>query len=176
MSLFRIYSDFDGVFNVSQTSETMKAAIETENSEFLSRKDRIIWNPAIVESFKQLLDTGFYDFVWHTTWNHGGNIKNAADLMGLDNIHNHSVTALNKEARNHKEWTSWKAEAIIEDQMKDPMPFIWIDDSAPLYWEDHVRGHTRESSLVIIPRSKFGLSKEHILEIVDWTSEQLKNK
>lgn len=174
MSFFNIYADFDGVFNVTPSKETVSADIATENSEFLARKDQISWNPKIVGSFKQLLETGLYDFMWHTTWNHGSNIKNAADLMGLDNIHAHSVATLNKEARNRKEWTSWKADAIIENQILNPKPFIWIDDSAPIYWEDYVRGSVPSSSLVLIPKSRVGLSEAEILKIIDWSSEQLK--
>jgi len=174
MKPITIYSDFDGVYNISQSDDTVTATIQTENSEFLARKSKITWNPEIVELLKDLLKTDIYDFVWHTTWNHAGNIRTAANIMGLEGVETYSPISLNGGAKSRKEWTSWKAKSIVEDQAANPRPFIWIDDSAPIYWGDHVQGHSKAPSLVLIPNSKKGLCKEEILKIVDWTEEQLK--
>lgn len=176
MKPITIYSDFDGVYNIHQSSSTMTETIETENSEFLARKSQITWNPEIIQILKELLDTNIYDFVWHTTWNHAGNIRSAANIIGLDGVETYSPAVLNGEAKSRKEWTSWKAKSIVEDQTINPRPFIWIDDSAPIYWGDHVQGHVKSPSLVIIPDSKTGLSKKDLLKIVDWTDKQLNNK
>lgn len=171
MKPIAIYSDFDGVYNVSPSKSTVTATIQPENSEFLARKSKITWEPEIVELLQDLLATDLYDFIWHTTWNHAGNIKNAANIMGLEGVETYSPVSLNRGARSRKEWTSWKAKSIVEDQTANPRPFIWIDDSAPIYWGDHVQGHVKSPSLVIIPNSKQGLTKDEILKVVEWTEK-----
>lgn len=174
MDLIKIYSDFNGVLNINESDLTVTASVKTANSEFLARKNKITWNPETISLLQDLLGTGFYSFLWHTTWNDAGNIKNAADLVGLTGLHDYSKANLNRNAKNRKEWTKWKAESIIKDQAENPMPFIWIDDNAPIYWADYVQGNVRSPSLVVTTDSKKGLSNEEILKIVEWSQNQLR--
>lgn len=168
MGKIAFYSDFDGVYNIPISSATKSATVKTNNSDFLKPESVISWNHEVVEMLIELLDTGLYDFMWHTTWNDGGNIVFAAETLGI--THNkYSLSKLNNQAQGKKEWTAWKAEHIIEDQTNNPRPFIWIDDSAPDFWEDHVKGHTREKSLIIRTNGRIGLTKEDIVKIIDWT-------
>ena len=114
----------------------------------------------------------WFDFTWLTTWNDGSNIKRAAEVMGVPHLDKHIPSNLNNKAQGKKSWTQWKAEAIIEDQKVNPRPYIWIDDDAPLFWEDHVRGHVYSQGLIIKPHRSSGLTKEHLLRIIDWSSYQ----
>lgn len=168
-----IYSDFDGVFNISDSSATASATIETENSHFLRNKDSISWNPEVVKSMSELLDTGLYDFVWHTTWNDGSNIIKASEIMGFENLTRHTEAILNQNAGSKQEWTRWKAEYIIKDQAENPRPFIWIDDLAPFFWGDYIRGNFRELPLIIHTNGRVGLTKRDIVKIIDWTKERV---
>lgn len=162
------YSDFDGVYNIPISSATNSATVTTKNSVFLKPESVVSWNQEVVQMLLELLDTNVYDFTWHTTWNDGGNIVFAAETLGFTQKE-YSVSNLNSNAKGKREWTAWKAEHIIEDQTNNPRPFIWIDDCAPDFWEDHVRGHTREQSLIIKTNGRIGLTKKDILKIIDWT-------
>lgn len=164
-----IYSDFDGVYNIPESPQTVTAAVATQHSKYLARKNTIAWNPGTVAMLRQLLGAGDFQFIWHTTWNHGGNIRLAAEAMGLPQLMDHTRALLNDRAPNRKEWTRWKAESIIQDQEANPRPFIWIDDKAPIFWEDHVKGHTRAPSLVVKTNSRDGLLPEDFIRIIDWT-------
>lgn len=169
-----IYSDFDGVFNVPDSSATASATIDTSDSEILRKQGNISWNPEVVKSMSELLETGLYDFIWHTTWNDGGNIVKAAQAMGFENFVEHTEAVLNRTAVSKMEWTRWKAEYILEDQAKNPRPFIWIDDTAPFFWGDYIRGHFRVLPLIIHTNGRVGLTTKDIVKIIDWTQEQLK--
>lgn len=168
-----IYSDFDGVFNISDSSATASATIETTDSHFLRNKDSINWSPEIVKSMNELLATGLYDFIWHTTWNDGGNILKAAEIMGFEGAMKHTDAVLNQNAGSKMEWTRWKAEYIIADQAENPRPFIWIDDLAPYFWGDHIRGSFRHLPLIIHTNGRVGLTNKDIVKIIDWTQKQL---
>lgn len=170
---FIIYSDFDGVYNIPESPLTVTAKVFTKNSEFLARKKKISWNPDSVGLLSQLLDTDLFNFIWHSTWNDAGNIQHAAEVMGLEGLDKYSDSNLNKLARNRREWTRWKAEKIIADQSVNSVPFIWIDDNAPAYWEDYVKGHVRAPSLIIKPNSKTGISKSDYKRIVEWSMDQM---
>lgn len=169
-----IYSDFDGVFNISDSSAKSSAIVST-NSAVLAEELEIMWNAEVVKSMSELLDTGLYEFVWHTTWNDGGSIVEAAKAMGLESFVDHTEAVLNTRAKNKMEWTQWKAEHIIADQKVNPRPFIWIDDSAPFFWGDYIRGSFRELPLIIHTNGRVGLTKEDIVKIIDWTQKKVGN-
>lgn len=170
---FVIYSDFNGVYNITPSSNTTRAHISTHNSEILSHKTQINWSPESVQLISQLLSTGCFDFIWHTTWNDGANICKVAEIMGLANLVQHSPANFDVKAKGYKAWTRWKADYIIAHQKHNPRPFVWIDDKAPQFWEDHVRGNTLAPSLVVQPNSHNGLELKHIIRILDWAKEHL---
>ena len=175
MAAIAWYSDFDGVYNVpSSEHASSSAAVYPVDSKFLTRHDMISWNPDVLASFEELIKTGHFDFIWHTTWNDASNIRLAAAAMGLVGFDTHTDAKLNEKAKNKREWTEWKAHSIVADQAINPRPFIWVDDNAPVFWEDFVRGHTRAPSLIIKTDSRHGLSRDNLLTILDWTSEQLR--
>lgn len=167
------YSDFDGVFNISKNNPTVVTAdVATEGSEFLSKYSDVTWDPEILDLFRAVVVAGKYDFSWLTTWNDAGSILRAAEAMGLHELYEYAPANLNRDARSKKEWTQWKAEFIIADQRNNPRPFIWIDDDAPTYWEDYVRGNTLAPSKIIKTSSRRGLARKDLANIIDWTLVQ----
>ena len=173
MSEIAWYSDFDGVFNIPKSSsQVVTANVLTKNSKFLKKHTDISWNPEILSIFMELIDTGKYDFTWLTTWNDAGNIRLAVEAMGIQELHDHVPANLNKDARGKREWTRWKAQTIIDDQKNNPRPYIWVDDDAPTFWEDYVRGHTLAPSLIIKTHGRKGLTKKDLIKIIDWSITQ----
>ena len=126
-----IYSDFDGVFNIKKTSRREQWLWRLRTLSSSPRCPLSTGEPHLVVKLKSFLSNGDYDFIWHTTWNHGENSKGAANAIGLLGLDKQSIATLNTRAVDKKEWTQWKADFIVADQMKNPRPFIWIDDHAP---------------------------------------------
>lgn len=166
------YSDFDGVYNLPKSVPDTSQAVVKTDSIFLQKKNLICWKPEIVSLFRELLETGHYDFFWHTTWNDNGSIQEAARLIGLEGFEKYTESNLHIGAQNRRAWTKWKAETIVSRQAVDDRPFIWIDDDAPNFWEDYVKGHTRAPSLILTPNKREGLSREHLIKVIDWTMKQ----
>lgn len=163
------YSDFDGVYNISCDAEKAVGVDVSPRGKYLAAHNRIHWNPEVIGLMKEMYATNVFDFMWHTTWNDSGDIQIAAEAMGVPELSTFSTPNFNDRSRNKKDWTHWKAEYIIRDQAENPRPFIWVDDEAPKYWEDHVRGHTRAQSLIISPRRMNGIRVRDIVNVLDWT-------
>ena len=173
MTDIALYADFDGVFNIPKnTKNAVTAKVRTRDSVFLKKHTNISWNPEVLEIFMKLIATGKYDFTWLTTWNDAGNIHHATEAMGIEELDEHVPANLNENAKGKKEWTRWKAETVIEDQKDKPRPYIWIDDDAPIFWEDYVTGNTLAPSLIIKPHWREGLTKKDLIKIIDWTIAQ----
>lgn len=166
-----IYSDFDGVFNIKKTKQTRTVAVETKDTEFLAPLSFVNWDPHVVVKLKSFLSNGDYDFIWHTTWNHGENSKGAANAIGLLGLDKQSIATLNTRAVDKKEWTQWKADFIVADQMKNPRPFIWIDDHAPEHWGDFVIEATTSEAYMIVPDSEIGLTLDQIDGLEEWAQK-----
>lgn len=162
-----VYSDFDGVYNIPKREGLSFARVPTAGSKFFKEETTIAWNRDILELLGEFLGIADFIFVWLTTWNEHSLIKRAAEGMGF--VHSdHAPAALNHAAKDSKEWTEWKALHIIEDQRRNPRPFIWIDDKAPLFWRAFVEEHTEASSLIITTDSSVGLTKDELLIMVNW--------
>lgn len=167
-----IYSDFDGVFNIKKTKNTRSIGVKTQDTEFLAPLSFVHWNPYVVVRMKEFLSSGDYEFIWHTTWNHGNNSKSAANSIGLLGLGNQSPARLNAKAVDKREWTQWKAEYIVQDQKRNPRPFIWIDDHAPLYWTELVEKNTQSPSKILLTNSETGLTLDEIDGLAEWVKHE----
>ena len=161
------YSDFDGVHNTPKRSGLRTARVATAGSKFFREETTVAWNREILELLTEFLQLTGFVFVWLTTWNEHSLIKRAASGMAFAHS-DHAPAALNHAAKDSKEWTEWKALHIIEDQRRNPRPFVWIDDKAPLFWREFVEEHTEAPSLIITTDSRSGLTKDELLKMVDW--------
>lgn len=179
MQTIVIYSDFDGVHNTSKgaASEDLGiVSVEVETTSSLLKPSQVVFfNEPVRDDFNHLLNTGIFDLTWHTTWNDGESILEAAEKIGIKagkaNV-KVSEPDFNHDARGKKDWTEWKARYIIEDQKKNPRPFVWIDDESPKFWGDEVSGNVRSNGLIIQPKSRVGLTRAHILEIIEFAQKQ----
>lgn len=171
MSKITIYLDFDGVINVHGDNATDTAVIDIVNSMGKNVKRNIAWNQDNVDYLNELNETGLYRFVWHTTWNHEHNIDKAVEVIGFKGEYEKTTPVFDSDANNKREWTKWKADAIINDQAKNPSRFIWIDDKAPLFWDEYVIGRIKNPGTAIVPSSKTGITKENIITVIDWSAQ-----
>lgn len=182
MRKFVIYSDFDGVHNIPVRQSvpscpgTVSVLVETDST-LLEPSQFINFDEQVRDDFNALLATGLYDLTWHTTWNDGNNILEASRKMGIDVSALDAIVSepnFNHEARGKRDWTEWKARYIIEDQKKNPRPFIWIDDEAPKHWADEVVDNVRDIGLIVQTESEVGLTRYDILKIVEWSQKNFR--
>ena len=158
--LASLYLDFDGVVNAPHPQHKMvkKFSIEIEGSQHLAPVNYITYSPIVVERLESFRKTYNVELVWGTTWNHSNHVlKLASDLKGLDN--GRVLPAVLHTAQvGRREWTQWKADAIIVDQLKNPRPFIWVDDNAHQFHGTAVESQVSAPSLFVTPNSTFGLT------------------
>lgn len=176
-----IYSDFDGVHNLparlittENQEDTVSVKVETTSS-LLKPSQDVYYNEQVRDSFNALLATGLFDLTWHTTWNDGDSIIHAAEKIGINPGGAEVVISdpdFNHDAKGKKDWTEWKARYIIEDQKNNPRPFVWIDDEATKFWDLEILGNVRSPGLIIQPKSRVGLTRAHILEIIEFAQKQ----
>lgn len=164
-----IYLDFDGVFNINPYYADKIIKKPYTKSVFLKNKKNVAVNTEVLSYFKELLDSNIYEVKWLTTWNHNSGIKAILPMIELDNHITFIYPNINRHSKNKKEWTEWKAKAIIQDQEQVSSPFIWIDDTAPRYWDTIVKNSTKKDKLIISPSRSIGLTKKDIVNIIDWS-------
>jgi hypothetical protein len=169
----RLYLDFDGVLNADdpQHSEVRKFTMLTEGSINFQAESPIVFSPNVVEYLDKLRDQYDMELVWLTTWNENNLVLGFAEhLKGLD--HGRVIPAnLHTAQVGKREWTQWKAEAILADQAADPTPFVWVDDNAHEHWGDEVNAGTTVPSLHITPNSTWGLTRENLEEMEAFLSQ-----
>lgn len=165
-----LYKDWDGVTNAHEPphDDTSFFEIEILNHPWLINPSKITYSPSVVATLDRLLEQYDVELVWSTTWNLNDTVLLLPELLG--GLHGGRVLPikLNEKATNKKEWTQWKAEAIIEDQKLNPRPFVWIDDNAHTYWDEHVKANTRAESLFVTPVSRTGLTSPDLQKIEEF--------
>lgn len=166
---FTIYIDFDGVINVPTGNS--KVEIDTK-SPYLAKYKTVRWNSEILASLFEVAKVCGAEIVWVTTWGDKQDIVEAVlKMIDIDKVYFLSPK-LKTESTNKKDWTSWKAEAIVKDQQHKKSPYVWIDDEALTFWQDYVAGSTFAPSLMIETDSKVGLTKDHLIKMIDWFIEK----
>lgn len=162
-----LYLDFDGVFNATEPQHDVveKFIIKVKGSSNFRTENHITFSPTVVGLIEQLRQQYKAELVWLTTWNENNTVLRLAEhLGGLD--HGRVLPAnLHTRQVGKKDWTQWKAEAILADQQENPRPFVWVDDNAHTYWDNYVKGHTQQVSLFVSPRSRHGLTLENVLNM-----------
>jgi hypothetical protein len=139
-----LYKDWDGVTNAEEPSHNDTASFEVEilAHSYLVNPSKITYSPSVVSFIDRLRRQYELELVWSTTWNLNDTVLLLPELLG--GLANGRVLpiSLNDDAESKKEWTQWKAYAIVEDQHRSPKPFVWIDDNAHTYWTDYVKENT----------------------------------
>lgn len=116
----RIYQDVDGVINAHMPygwGRLSNGAAGPPGAQF-----RIRWAPHMVEA----LDALDADRVWTTTWCDAAE-DHIRPLVGLSPAQR-VLMPLSGQVTFPS--VDWKIESIVEDQLTNPGPFIWLDDEA----------------------------------------------
>lgn len=164
----RMYFDFDGVFNAPEPpyADVEKFSVEVNGSAHLAPVNNITYSPSVVNRIERLRANFNVELVWLSSWNDENHILAVAPFMA--GLHEGRVidAALNHAADNSHDWTFWKAEAILADQLADPCPFVWVDDNAPRYHGLRITSDLENiSKKIIVPDSKTGLTISDLDEI-----------
>lgn len=155
-----LYKDWDGVTNAKNPphGDTRVVDVAILNNKYLINPSRITFSPLVIAEIDRLREQYALELAWSTTWNLNGTVLTLPELIGGLRGGRVLPIALNHHAKDKKEWTQWKADAIIEDQNRNPSPFIWLDDNAHAYWGKYVQKHTAAPSLLITTESSSGLT------------------
>jgi hypothetical protein len=163
-----MYLDFDGVFNAPEPpyDDIKTFTVNVKDSVHLREVSTITFSPAVVEHIEVIRERFDVELVWLTSWNDDNHILAVAPFMaGLDKGRVLKAK-LNHDANNSHDWTIWKAEAILADQMEHPTPFVWVDDNAPRYHGLRVMSELNKvMKKIIIPDSKTGLTQTDLDDI-----------
>ena len=166
-----LYLDFDGVVNAKHPTHELiaKFTIAIKDSLNLAPLNYITFSPTVVETIDRLREQYNVELVWLTTWNEKDDVLKLSKPLG--GLHGGRVLLanLNQKSINKSEWTHWKAEAIIADQLTSPRPFVWIDDNAHQFHGEIVSAETQKvSSLMLTPVSRTGLTVENLTHVEDF--------
>lgn len=163
-----LYLDFDGVLNAKKPSHTLisKFKIAVKDSLNLAPINHITFSPYVIQALDKLRLEHDLELVWLTTWNEKNDVLMLSEPLG--GLHGGRVLTsnLNQKATNKKEWTQWKADAIIVDQRATPRAFIWVDDNAHQFHSEVVNAETKlVPSLFLTPVSLNGLTVANLQEL-----------
>lgn len=160
-----MYLDFDGVFNAKEPlhDEVSQFTITVEGSVNFKADNHITFAPQVVNIIESFRESHNTDLTWLTSWNEKERVLHLSHHLG--GLHGGRVlpASLHTEQVGRKEWTAWKAHALVEDQKVNPKPFIWVDDHAHEHWGEFVKDETVAPSLLITPTSLHGLTLEELV-------------
>lgn len=159
----RIYQDVDGVLNAQMPygwGRLQNGHAKTNGTEY-----RIRWAPNMVTQL-DLLDA---DRVWATTWCEDAEAS-IRPLLGLSPAER-VLMPLSGVVTFPS--VDWKIEAIVEDQLANPSPFIWLEDEAwdPFTLDPELVPGKIASDLggyVPLINSRLGITPKHMDEMQEY--------
>lgn len=168
-----IYSDFDGVYNAPEPpfEDLEQVVLKVQESVNFLPESNIIYSRSVVNRMEKFREDFNAEWVWATSWNEGNRISVFVDHLKAFTDGRVLPAVLHTAQVSRKEWTQWKADAIIADQAVNERPFVWIDDHAHEHWGDEVAAATTAPSLFITPQSNFGLTVDELDRIEEFLSE-----
>ena len=168
----RIYEDIDGCLNASFNARAWRRDGDTDQAGYQRAwvypefddfgvhqgrgfsKFRMEWNDRLIDALNEL----DVEFVWTTTWREDALAVGA--VMNL--IHEPQRVLYPLNGKTTFPSIYWKLDAILDEQERDPSPFVAVDDE----WDDRhgLRREALESigGLVICPDSNFGITPAHV--------------
>jgi hypothetical protein len=162
----RLYLDFDGVLNAKkpQFNDVEQFDLNTNGLRTkVLKKTTVTFSPTVVntlESFRELYNV---ELVWLSTWNENLDVlRLPKPLRGLTGGRV-LPSLLNLYADTDRQWTQWKADALLADQKNDELPFVWVDDQAIKFHGKTVAASTVGTpSLMVAPREYWGLHRAQL--------------
>lgn len=171
---YRYYTDVDGVYHANnpQHEAVKEVLILIEGSKNFKRETIVKYSPTVVDRVESFLQTHNMEPVFLTSWNENNTVRLLSEAIGL--MPEGRIIPANLRTEQNvprKEWTEWKAQAIIADQALSPAPFIWVDDNAPTYWGEYVSENVNVPHLIITPNSEHGLTLQELNAIENFLQE-----
>jgi hypothetical protein len=176
----RLYLDVDGVLNADHPQFNLFGApdspdanktfdIKVKQGRGLFTTYPMTFSPVVVRTLDDLLDRYNVELVWLSTWNENVEVlRLPAEFGGLNGgrvLHG----TMDRQARNNRDWTKWKADALLSDQRNDNLPFVWVDDEALTYHAATVDTALSDvSKLFVAPRAYHGLTTSNLNTIEDF--------
>lgn len=160
----RVYLDVDGVLNASNPQfDTVSSFVFNDNlGGGLVIKRDFTFSPNLVAALDAMFLKYNVELVWLSTWNDDLKVlRLAKNFGGLPNGRVlHCVLPWHRNP-TLREWTAWKAKAILDDQRGDETPFVWADDEALRFHRSDVDAGVSADvpRLFLDPRSYHGLTK-----------------
>jgi hypothetical protein len=152
-----MYLDVDGVINPKETTLFSSLKLATAYSDLRKKSFLIKWSPELIAELNSLP----CDIIMLSTWK-DQSVTSIAPLMTL-------------EAEGFLDWQVWdydelqfmKFVSLLEDQIVNPRPFIWIDDEATGAYTHATPEELANfpSHMVIQPEGTLGLTPTHLEQI-----------
>ncbi len=179
----RLYLDVDNVLNASKAARKWRTEGDAPDSGYgrgfavswdtasqggwssMPTRYRMTWSLKLIEALKALETDYDVEIVWCTTWCHDAP-KSVGPLMGLG-MHHRVLEPLNGVVDFPS--INWKLEAVREDQLANPSPYIWIDDEVwdlgPERLLSSLPGDPLDRYLLIGPDGPWGITPQHMSEV-----------
>lgn len=134
----RLYLDFDGVVNADRLAfeDVKNFTIKVKKRHGYGHDIYVIkYSPFVVSELDRFRKDYDVELVWLSTWNENLEVLRLPEYMGRlfgGRVLN-AVLPYSSDV-TMREWTQWKADALLKDQLNDDTPFAWVDDDAvPLH-------------------------------------------
>jgi hypothetical protein len=152
VSRVRLYLDVDGVINAWYAGSVwVDSPLQEGIAAAGGYNYRIKWSADMVSALSQL----DVDLCWATTWV-GAAPTTLAPLIGYG-MDSRYLRPLSGKVSFPSIY--WKEAAIREEQLRDPSPFIWIDDE--IGWDQQIIASSL-GGLAISPDHQFGITPADI--------------
>lgn len=112
------------------------------------------WNSRLIDALNEM----DVEFVWTTTWREDA--RNVAKLMKLTHQNSRVLHPLDGKTRFPS--IGWKFDALVAEQMRDPSPFIWVDDEIQALPRAAREMIHQLGGLMICPDSGYGMTPKHV--------------
>jgi hypothetical protein len=165
----RLYLDFDCVINADKPQFDTVASFDHSINRGYGLRDNytITYAPEVVSRLSNTIINHDVELVWLSTWN--DNLE-VLKLPGkLDGLYAGRVLncVLPRTPCTQREWTQWKAAALLADQKNDNTPFAWVDDEALEFHKKAVDAATSPilPKLFMEPRPWRGLTNLDLIRL-----------
>lgn len=180
----RLYLDVDNVLNANKAARKWRTEGDAPDSgygwgfavswdaipsggwtSYGPYKARMTWSVKLIQALKALEKDQNLEIVWCTNWTTDAPAS-IGPLMGLGRSHR-VLEPLNGVVTVPS--IDWKIEAVREDQLASPSPYIWIDDEV---WDlgtekilSTLPGEPLDRYLLIGPDGPWGITPQHMNEV-----------
>jgi len=161
----RLYLDWDGVVNADKPrfDDADSFLFPKKKGRGLKETHKFTYSPTVVNTLDRFRTEYDVELVWNSTWNENLDILRVAEKLGALDDGRVLPAVINRYVDTNRQWTQWKADALLADQRGDALPFAWVDDMAlEFHGKDVVTATTGTHSLLVEPREYWGITQAHL--------------